>query len=228
MDQTTVNRIAPILSRLPLFAAIDPAYYSGVLARLNARARAWRTGAFLLMEGDGVRDIHLLLSGGAQVLREDYLGRRSIIAALAPGDLFAETFALAGVPAAVGVQATEDCEALLLDYGQVLRGGGDFDAQLAANLLAMTAGKNLHLNERLSFLEKRTIRERLLAYLSAQARRAGSRSFTIPFDRQQLADYLSVDRSALSAELSRMGREGLLVAKKSAFTLPESAEEMQA
>lgn len=218
-ERINTTRLTPLLAQSPLFAGIDAADYPHVLARLSARARRRPAGAFLLLEGDAVREIGVVLSGAAQVLREDYLGRRSILTALAPGDLFAETFALAGVPASVSVEATADCEVLGLDYTRPLAGGQPPDATLIRNLLALTAKKNLHLNERLSHLEKRTIRERLLSYLSAEARRRGRR-FSIPFDRQQLADYLSVDRSALSAELSKMKGEGLLDTHKSEFILP--------
>lgn len=224
METSPLARFAPLIEELPLFAGIPREALPDILPHLAARVRAWHAGAFPVMEGDVVREICVVLDGSAQVLREDYLGRRSIITPLAPGDLFAETFALAGVPAPVGVQALTGCEILMLDYTKALDGGQAWDARLVANLLMITARKNLHLNERLSHLEKRTIRERLLSFLSAEARRRGSHSFTIPFDRQQLADYLSVDRSALSAELSRMEKEGLLQTRRSHFILPESRD----
>ncbi len=223
MDAKTMERYAPVLAGLPLLAGIPEAERAGVLRRLGARTQRFPKGAFLLLAGDEARWMGVVLEGGAQVLREDYLGRRSILASLAPGDLFAETFVLAGAPAMpVSVEATAPCVALFLDYMPVLRGTQPADSRLLANLLGMTARKNMHLNERLSLLEKRTIRERLQAYLSIQAQRSGSRRFAIPFDRQQLADYLSVDRSALSAELSKMRAEGLLETDRSAFCLPEA------
>ena len=91
--------------------------------------------------------------------------------------------------------------------------------QLTQNLIRVLAQKNMQLNEKAGYLSQRSTREKLLSYLSAQARRAGSASFRIPFDRQQLADFLSVNRSAMSAELSRMQEEGLLRVSRSAFTL---------
>ena len=91
--------------------------------------------------------------------------------------------------------------------------------QLIRNLLSSMAQKNFFLNEKLSHVTQRTIRQKLLAYLSSEAARLGSRSFSIPYDRQQLADYLAVDRSALSAELSRLRRDGLLRCHKNNFTL---------
>ena len=107
---------------------------------------------------------------------------------------------------------------LRLYFRHVRRGGAQHKA-LSQNLIRVLAEKNMQLNEKAGFLSQRTTREKLLAYLSAQARRAGSASFRIPFDRQQLADFLSVNRSAMSAELSRMQRDGLLRADRSSFTL---------
>ena len=156
------------------------------------------------------------------VLQEDFWGNRNLLAAVGPGELFAEAFACAHAVSPVSVQCTTDGSVLYLNVRAVFSPCEKACAQhktLSQNLIRVLAEKNMQLNEKAGFLSQRTTREKLLAYLSAQARRAGSASFRIPFDRQQLADYLSVNRSAMSAELSNMQRDGLLRTDRSCFTL---------
>jgi CRP-like cAMP-binding protein len=86
-------------------------------------------------------------------------------------------------------------------------------------MVRLLSYKNLELMKKINHITKRSTREKLLSYLSAEAKKQGSKSFLIPFDRQQLADYLCVERSAMSSELSKMRSEGLLEYQKSFFTL---------
>ena len=139
-----------------------------------------------------------------------------------PGELFAEAFACVQARAPVSVLCKTDGRVLYLDTHAVFspcEKGCTQHRTLSQNLIRVLAEKNMQLNEKAGYLSQRSTREKLLAYLSAQARRTGSASFRIPFDRQQLADFLSVNRSAMSAELSKMQREGLLRAERSDFTL---------
>lgn len=120
------------------------------------------------------------------------------------------------------VVAVESCTVLLMDVERVLSrctNSCAFHARLTENLFALLAEKNRILARKVDYLAQRTTRQRLLAYLSEQAQRAGSAEFTIPFNRQQLADFLSVERSAMSAELSRMQAEGLIETERSWFHL---------
>ena len=211
-----------ILTECALFHGLREAQIREMLPCLSARQSRFRRGQFLLRAGDRVAFAGILLSGEAEVLQEDFWGTRTLLAAVGPGDLFAEAFACAHAVSPVSVLCKTDGSVLYLNVRAVFSPCEKACAQhkaLSQNLIRVLAEKNMQLNEKAGFLSQRTTREKLLAYLSAQARRAGSASFRIPFDRQQLADFLSVNRSAMSAELSRMQREGLLCADRSSFTL---------
>ncbi len=211
-----------ILTECALFHGLREAQIREMLPCLSARQSRFRRGQFLLRAGDRVAFAGILLSGEAEVLQEDFWGNRNLLAAVGPGDLFAEAFACAHAVSPVSVLCKTDGSVLYLNVRAVFSPCEKACAQhkaLSQNLIRVLAEKNMQLNEKAGFLSRRTTREKLLAYLSAQARRAGSASFRIPFDRQQLADFLSVNRSAMSAELSRMQREGLLCADRSSFTL---------
>ena len=148
-----------------------------------------------------------------------------IISQVFKGNLFAEAFALReDNMLSVNVQAEEDCCIMLFDARRILTlcpSACRYHVNLIKNILSDLAQKNAVLTEKVSHISQRTTRRKLLSYLSAEARRAGSVDFTIPFDRQQLADYLSVDRSAMSAELSKLKSEGLISYHKNKFTLLE-------
>lgn len=211
-----------ILTECALFHGLREAQIREMLPCLSTRQSRFRRGQFLLRAGDRVAFAGILLSGEAEVLQEDFWGNRNLLAAVGPGDLFAEAFACAHAVSPVSVLCKTDGSVLYLNVRAVFSPCEKACAQhkaLSQNLIRVLAEKNMQLNEKAGFLSQRTTREKLLAYLSAQARRAGSASFRIPFDRQQLADFLSVNRSAMSAELSRMQREGLLCADRSSFTL---------
>ena len=212
----------PILTECALFHGLRRAHIREMLPCLSARQASFRRGQFLLRAGDQAAWAGIILSGEAEVLQEDFWGNRNLLAAVGPGGLFAEAFACAQAVSPVSVLCKTDGSVLYLDVRAVFSPCEKACAQhraLCQNLIRVLAEKNMQLNEKAGFLSQRTTREKLLAYLSAQARRAGSASFCIPFDRQQLADFLSVNRSAMSAELSRMQHEGLLRTDRSRFTL---------
>ena len=214
--------VFPALSACSLFAGLTQDEIAAILPCLSARQAGFRRGEFLLRAGDEVRFAGVVLAGEVELLQEDFWGNRNLLAAVGPGDLFAEAFACAHAVSPVSVLCKTDGSVLYLNVRAVFSPCEKACAQhkaLSQNLIRVLAEKNMQLNEKAGFLSQRTPRETLLAYLSAQARRAGSASFRIPFDRQQLADFLSVNRSAMSAELSRMQREGLLCADRSSFTL---------
>lgn len=211
-----------ILTECALFHGLREAQIQEMLPCLSARQSRFRRGQFLLRAGDRVAFAGILLSGEAEVLQEDFWGNRNLLAAVGPGDLFAEAFACAHAVSPVSVLCKTDGSVLYLNVRAVFSPCEKACAQhkaLSQNLIRVLAEKNMQLNEKAGYLSQRSTREKLLAYLSAQARRTGSASFRIPFDRQQLADFLSVNRSAMSAELSKMQREGLLRAERSDFTL---------
>ena len=204
--------ISPCMTSSPLFRDIAPADLASLLDCLDARERAYEKGAWLLRRGEWTDRLGLVLSGTVHILREDFWGNRSIVGLAGPGEIFAESYALAGKPLAVSVLAAADGRALFLDAGHLSQ-------RLSANLLALLAEKNLMLTEKMRHMARRTTREKLLSYLSAQALRAGTAEFDIPLDRQQLADFLAVDRSAMSAALGKLRDEGVLEFRKNHFRL---------
>ena len=212
-----------ILERSPLFAGISPQNIPAMTSCLGTRPVRFAKGKTIFAEGEPARQMGLLLSGGAQIIKEDFYGNRTIVARIEPAEMFGESFACAQLTAIpVSVVATEDSEVLLMDCQRLLTtcsNSCDFHNQLIFNLLKVVATKNLMFNQKIEITSKRTTREKLLAFLHAQAKRHGTSSFTIPYDRQELADYLEVDRSGLSAEISKLRREGVLESEKNRFTL---------
>ncbi len=190
---------------------------------LSPKILSFPRGAYLLRAGAPCSSAGLLLSGRALIIQEDFWGNRNVLAALTPGQIFAESFACAsGTPLTVSVAAEEDVRAAFLDFQRMLAAcpsSCPCHSRLLRNLLAVLAEKNLSLNEKLTHMGQRTTRDKLLSYLSAQARRQGSPRFRILFSRQQLADYLCVDRSGLSAELGRLRDEGMLSFQRDQFVL---------
>lgn len=211
------------LTKTPLFQGIAPKELEQMLGCLGASARQYGKGQTIYHVGETVEQMGVVVTGSVHVVQDDVWGNRSIWAQVGPGQVFAETYAsLPGEVLNVGVEAVEETQVLFLDVGRVLQvcpGGCPFHSRLLRNLLQVMALKNLNLTRKISHITPRSIRDRMLAYLSNEAVRQGTMDFRIPFNRQQLADYLSVDRSALSAELSKMKREGLLDYQKNHFVL---------
>ena len=204
------------LTGVPLFRGLNEPELKSALDELGATTRRFAAGSVLLSVGERPKWLGILLSGRAEIGQEDFWGNRNLMAVLEPGELFAESFACAGTPAGVSVTAREECAVLILNVSRLLSSG---QRAIIANLVAALAGKNLRFHAKLTHMGQRTTREKLRSYLSAEARRQGSAEFDIPFDRQELADYLAVERSALSAELGRMRREGVLETRRSHFHL---------
>ena len=213
--------ISPCMTSSPLFRDIAPADLASLLDCLDARERAYEKGAWLLRRGEWTDRLGLVLSGTVHILREDFWGSRSIVGLAGPGEIFAESYALAGEPLEVSVLAASDARVLFLRVETALTGCG----QLTRNLTALLAEKNLTLTRKMRHMARRTTREKLLSYLSAQALRSGGPEFDIPMDRQQLADYLAVDRSAMSAALGKLRDEGVLEFRKNHCRLLEPGEQ---
>lgn len=198
------------------------------LGCLSARERRYQKGDFLLSLGSPAGETGMVLSGSALVIREDYWGNRSILSIVGPGELLVEAFAgSAGHPLPVSVQAAEKTAALLINTGRLLTHGCDrcpLKARLIRNMLDILMDEHHKLLSKIEDSTQRTTREKLMSYLSRQALDAGSEHFTIPFNRQVLADYLGVDRSALSREMGNMAREGLIAYERNTFRLLREAE----
>lgn len=213
------------LKKTSLFRGTSEEELPTLLDCLAPTTREYAKNELILRQGEDVSAVGLVLSGRAQIIEEDFWGNRSILADAWPGDLFAEAYAfLPGERLRVSVVAEEPTSVMLLDAKRMLEvcsSACRFHTRLVQNILAESARKNLALTRKVSHMSKRSTREKLLSYLSGQALGAGSDVFEIPFNRQQLADYLCVDRSAMSSELCKMRDEGLLVFDKNRFQLKD-------
>lgn len=212
-----------ILRRCPLFRDIDDENMIPMLSCLGAEKRSYRKNEVIFSEGSRAEKFGILLSGEAQIVRVDYYGNRSLVGRACQAELVGEAFACAEVESMpVDVVASEDCEVLLVDVKRVTQtccNACDFHNRIIYNLMKIVAAKNLMFHRKLEIISGRTTRDKLMNYLLFEAKRAGSDSFEIPFDRQELADYLEVDRSGLSAEISKLRREGVLESEKNRFVL---------
>lgn len=217
------SKYMPVLTAARLFDGLTEKDIASILRCLSAEMPDFPKNCFIMRRGERTEKIGLVLSGSVLVMQEDFWGNRSIMAKLTPGDTFAEAFACSeNALMNADVLAAEDCTVLLLHIRRLLDSSGTscgFHGILIKNLLRETAEKNIRITERMTITSRRTTREKLLAYLSAESARQGSSEFTIPFDRQQLADYLCVDRSAMSAELCKLRDAGILRFKRSHFKL---------
>ena len=212
-----------IIRSSPLFSGISELELAAMLTCLDAKQENFPKDAFLLRAGDTAESIGLVLSGSVLVVQEDIWGNRNILSKAGVGQVFAAAYACApGARLNVSVVAESAAVVLFLNVKRVLTvcsSACAHHSRVIRNLLGELANKNLRLGEKVTQISQRTTRAKLLSYLSAEAQRLGRYEFDIPFSRQQLADYLAVDRSALSAELSRMKKDGLIEFEKNLFTL---------
>lgn len=212
-----------ILRNSPFFQGMTKEEILSVLHCVSAVVQRKKKDEYILRVGDSTESMGLVLRGSVLVLQEDLWGHRNIIHRIGPGEYFAEPFAAtAGSVLNVSVVADEDSEIMLLNMERFLRTCPHACAhhgRMVRNLVSVMARRVLDLNEKLTHMAKRSTREKLLSYLSAESMRQGKLSFTIPYDRQQLADYLSVERAAMSVELSKLQKEGLLKTNRNHFEL---------
>lgn len=216
------NSIA-LLQSCPLFDGIEKNDLVSLMSCLNARTMDAPRGYTVLREGEPATHIGIVLEGTVQLIREDYYGNRSIMAQLEPGMLFGEAYAFSGAGIMpVSVIAVESSRILLIDGRRITSCCANacaFHNQVIYNLLRIVANANLLLHQKIHVTSQRTTRDKLMTFLHHQAKQAGTTTFTVPFDRQALADYLEVDRTGLSAEISKLRREGILQCEKSTFRL---------
>ena len=212
-----------VLKKCPLFYGIEDRDISGMLGCLDAKVEHFDKKYTIFAEGTPARHIGIVLSGSAHVIQGDYYGNRSILSEIGPSELFAEAFACAETDQLpVSIIANEPSDIMLISCRHVLHTCSNnclFHQKMIFNLMRDLALKTIMFHQRIEITSKRSTREKLLAYLSAESKRASSNSFTIPFDRQELADYLEVDRSGLSVEISKLRNEGVLESEKNHFRL---------
>ncbi len=212
-----------VLKKCPLFFDIEDDHLIKMLTCLGARVELFDKKYTILSEGSAAKYIGIVLSGSAQIVQVDYYGNRSILSVIGASEVFAEAFACAETDhLPVSVIANEPCEIMLISCEHILHTCANhcgFHQQLIFNLMKDLAQKTIMFHQRIEITSKRTTREKLMTYLMLQAKKAQRNSFDIPFDRQELADYLEVDRSGLSAEISKLKKEGVLDSQKNHFVL---------
>ena len=206
-----------------LFSGISEDELCAVISCLDTREESYSKDAFLLRVGDTVESIGLVLSGSVLIIQEDIWGNRNILSKAGPGQTFAAAYACApGSVLNVSVVAETAVSVMFLNVKRVLTvcpSACEHHSRIVRNLLGELAEKNLRFGEKLAHMGQRTTRSKLMSYFSAEAQRLGKYEFDIPFSRQQLADYLAVERSGLSLELGKMKKDGLLDFHKSHFVL---------
>ncbi|MDR0877782.1 MAG: Crp/Fnr family transcriptional regulator [Treponema sp.] len=211
------------LINCPLFAGIKLGELDNLISCLGGRKKKYPKDAYIFMADETPRNFGIVLSGSVLVVQDNFWGNRSILERIESNGLFGAAFALGGFEKLpVSVIAAEDSEVYLIDGSritQTCQSACTFHNRLIRNLMGNLAKRNALLIQKMEHITQRTTREKLLSYLSSQALEHKSNSFEIPFDRQELADYLSLDRSAMSSELGHMRDEGLLSFHKNQFTL---------
>ena len=209
-----------VLSGSALFRGFDETEVNNLLGSLNAREKRFRKGAMIFHSGDVISTLCFVIAGSVTIESNDMWGNRTILNLVSKGQFFAESYALLpNEPMLVDVCANENCTIVYLDMKSVGRLDESMRVKLLANLLTITTRKNLHLSSRSFHTAPRQVRGRIMAYLNTVSVQKNSREFDIPFDRQQLADYLNVERSVLSNELSKMQRDGLIRCRKNHFEI---------
>lgn len=214
-----------VLQKTKLFAGISEDELGAMLGCLGAVAKHFAKGDFVLRQGEPVSQLMILVEGKLHIRRDDYWGSRSIVSAIIPGEMFGEAYLAPGSGTIMNdVVAVEDSTVVFCDVNRLITvcsSACRFHTLTVRNLMFALSEKNRQLVSRLGIATRRSTREKLVAYLSEQAKKQGQSTFDIPFNRQQLADFLSVDRSAMSGELCRMRDEGMLRFDKNHFELLE-------
>ena len=218
-----MKKYLEILKKCPLFSKVDDENIPVMLNCLGARVAFFDKKYTVMAEGSPARYVGIVLSGEVQISRTDYYGNRSLLGTVGAGEVFAEAFACVEVEAIpVTVSASEPSEIMLIECSHILHtchNNCGFHQQLIFNLMKDLANKTIIFHKKLEITSRRTTREKLMTYLMYEAKRQGSRDFVIPFDRQALADYLGVERSAMSAELGKLQRDGVLTTNRNQFCL---------
>lgn len=218
-----MNQFYDVIKNVPLFYGIKETELTKLLTCLRAKKEQYAAGEVIFAEGGQAELVGVVLNGKVQIVTHDFYGNRTIVATVFPGQLFGEAFACAGVQTLpISAIAANESDILLIDYRKIITTCSSacvFHNRMIQNMLKIVADKNLILNQKIEIISKRSTKEKLIAYLLAQAKKQDSDFLTIPFNRQELADYLCVDRSAMTTELGKLRREGKLEFYKNTFKL---------
>jgi len=212
-----------VLKNVPLFSGIDEDEIKTLFPCIGVHIKYFRRNEAIISAGDDIKHIGIILDGKVQVLKDDINGNRNILANLGKTELFAEVFSYAGIKKSpVTVSTDTGAVIMFIDFRKIIKSCTSsciFHSRLIENMLGIIAKKNLSLNEKIECIGQRTIRQKIEAFLTLQMEKAGSSSFEIPFSRAQMAEYLCVDRSAMSAVLSKMRDEGVIRFNRNRFEI---------
>lgn len=215
-----MEKYLSVILKSKLFSSIPKETLMKLLGRIGAKEKSFRKGEFIYHSGEKTFQMALILNGKIAIQTDDYWGNRSIINIIGEGDLIAESYAIKEENLLNDAVAETDCTLCMIDSRKIIR-----EPDISERLFNILAEKNMMLVRKLRYLSERTTREKVLSYLSDEAKQSGSNIIDIPFNRQGLADYLAVERSALSSVLMRMKEEGLIDYKKNHFILnPEDSK----
>ena len=218
-----MKKYIPVLKRTKLFSGVGEEDIYSLLSCLGARKKEYKKGEYILREGEHISDIFILVEGKIHIQKDDYWGNRSILSVISVGEMFGEGYAAPESGALLNdIVAVEDSSVIFFDVKRILTTCSSacrFHNMIVQNMFFAISDKNRRLVQKLGHMSGRTTRAKLISYLSEEAKRQGSSTFTVPFNRQQLADYLCVDRSAMSNELCKMRDEGMIKFEKSRFEL---------
>lgn len=212
-----------ILKNAKLFHGLSEQELESVLNCLNAKIQTYKKDSIITLNGDDVKDVGIIISGSIMIIKEDAAGKQNILAQLRESDTFGEVFVCAGIKTSpVTVTASEDCDVLFVEYRRLIttcNSSCAFHAKIIQNMLQLMAQKNLELNKKIDYLIVNSLRKKLVMYLLEQYAVYQKNSFEISLNRSELADFLNVDRSAMSRELGRMQNDGFINFCKNKFTL---------
>ena len=218
-----MKKYISILKRTQLFAGVGNDEIISMLSCLGARLHSYKKGEYVLRQGEHLSDIIVLVEGNLHIQKDDYWGNRSILGQIAAGEMFGEAYIAPESGALLNdVVAVADSTVIFFDVKKIITTCSSacrFHTIVVQNMFFAISEKNRKLVQKLGHMSKRSTREKLISFLSEEAKQHNSSNFTIPFNRQQLADFLSVDRSAMSSELCKMRDEGLLEFNKNSFRL---------
>ena len=218
-----MEEFVPVLKKTKLFSGVGENEILSMHSCLGARLRSFKKGEYVLRQGERLDDILVLAEGSLHIQRDDYWGSRSILGQIGVGEIFGEAYVAPESGTLLNdVIAVENSSVFFFDVKRVITTCSSacrFHTMVVQNLFFAISEKNRSLVRKLDHMSRRTTREKLIAYLSEEAKKQNSPYITIPFNRQQLADYLSVDRSAMSNELCRLRDDGLLEFEKNRFRL---------
>lgn len=214
-----------VLKKTQLFSGVNDDEIETMLSCLQAEFQTYKKGEYIIRQGEPITRIMILLRGKSNIQHDDYWGNRSIVNVITPGEMFGESYIAPDSSALLNdVFSVEDTEVVFIDPKRIITvcsSSCKFHSKIVQNMFFAISEKNRKLVQKIGYMAKRTTKDKLINYLSDEAARQKSSTITIPFNRQQLADFLSVDRSAMSNELCKMRDEGLIEFEKNVFKLIE-------